>query len=192
MRGNVLVVLRRISKAFSWIIAIRESPITPIFLLSGMLMLFVWLERMALFLMVGAVLVVAKYFYVFLRPDNRNSYPLLSRLSFPIHGTHRGGADQFGPENTLYNFRRCVSELNTDILEIDLRMSSDGHIVLMHDITLNRTTNGTGAVSNFTLAQLKELDAAWHYPGLRSTGIQIPTLQEVLEEFNTTDVIFFF
>jgi len=172
---------------------IRESPITPIFLSSGTFVLFAWNDRITSFFVIGSILVFLKHFYVMvLRPDSAMKYPLLDRLVYPAHGSHRGGAHLFGPENTMYNFRRCVNELGTDILEIDLRLSSDGHVVLVHDNTVDRTTNEHGLVSKYTLAELKTLDAAWDYPDLRSTGIQIPSLDEVLAEFRNSDVIFFF
>jgi len=71
-------------------------------------------------------------------------------------------------------------------------MTADGHIVLHHDNTLNRTTNETGEITEKTLEQLRNVDAAWNYPELRGSGITIPTLEEVLAEFTPTNVVFFF
>ena len=85
---------------------------------------------------------------------------------------HRGNS-RYYPENTLIGFRSAL-ELPVDQLEIDLHMCKDGHIVMMHDHTVDRTTNGTGRVRDFTLAQLKELDAG-SWKGEEFAGTQIPT-----------------
>jgi len=70
------------------------------------------------------------------------------------------------------------------MLEIDLQLSADNHLILLHDEELDRTTNGKGLAKNLTLAELKQLDAAYPYPELRGTGISIPTFREFLDEFS--------
>ena len=93
------------------------------------------------------------------------------------------------PENTLANFRACL-ELRIGF-ELDVRRSKDGHLVCVHDDTVDRTTDGKGRVTELTLQQLKSLDAGgWFDPRFR--GQRIPTLGEVLEtlaEFKTADVL---
>jgi len=84
---------------------------------------------------------------------------------------HRGAAG-LEPENTLRSFRRAL-ELGVDYVECDVHLTRDGHLVVIHDETLDRTTNGHGRVAEHTLAQIRALDA-----GL---GERVPTLQEVLE-----------
>jgi len=84
---------------------------------------------------------------------------------------HRGAAG-LEPENTLRSFRRAI-DLGVDGVECDVHLTRDGRLAVIHDPTLDRTTNGHGPVSAFTLAELKELDA-----GL---GERIPALEEVLE-----------
>ena len=84
---------------------------------------------------------------------------------------HRG-ASAYEPENTLRSFERAI-ELNTDMIEFDVRYSLDRHLVVVHDSKVDRTTDGTGLVSLKTLSELKELDAG--------KGEQIPTVDEVLE-----------
>ncbi|MGD9363452.1 MAG: glycerophosphodiester phosphodiesterase [Desulfobacterales bacterium] len=104
---------------------------------------------------------------------------------------HRGGPS-LGPESTLYTFRKAV-KLGVDVLEMDVRSTRDGQLVILHDDTVSRTTNATGPVQNYTLVDLKKLDAAhrWSpdngqtYP-LRNKGVQIPTLPEVFEAFPQT------
>lgn len=91
---------------------------------------------------------------------------------------HRG-ASAVAPENTLAAFRRALDE-GADAIELDVRLTSDGKIVVIHDPTLRRTTNGRGSVASSTLAELRTLDAGfWFEP--RFVGERIPTLEEVLE-----------
>jgi glycerophosphoryl diester phosphodiesterase len=101
---------------------------------------------------------------------------------------HRGGRS-LGPENTLYTFQRAA-DLGVDVLEMDVHRTKDGQLVVLHDATLDRTTNGTGPVDRYTLAELKKLDAAYHWSPdngksfpLRGKGLSIPALSEVLEAF---------
>jgi glycerophosphoryl diester phosphodiesterase len=89
---------------------------------------------------------------------------------------HRGLL-RHAPENTLAAFAACL-ELSLGF-ELDVRRSGDGHLVILHDADLKRTTNGTGPVSRRTLAELKKLDAgSWFDPAF--AGQQVPTLDEVL------------
>ena len=85
---------------------------------------------------------------------------------------HRG-ASAYAPENTLSAFRRAV-ELGADFMELDVRLSADGELVVIHDDTVDRTTNGTGLVSDFSIEELKEL--------VVEGCERISTLREVFEE----------
>ena len=91
---------------------------------------------------------------------------------------HRGWCEKY-PENTMEAFRAAL-EIGVDQIETDVRVSKDGHLVLIHDATVDRTTNGTGKVKDLTLAQLKALDAGSH-KGAEFAGCQIPTLIEFME-----------
>jgi glycerophosphoryl diester phosphodiesterase len=94
----------------------------------------------------------------------------------PILLAHRGLMAE-APENTLPAFAAAL-ELGFS-LELDVYQTRDGHVVVIHDQTVNRTTNGKGNVTQMTLAELKALDAgAWFHPCY--TGVRIPTLEEVL------------
>lgn len=84
---------------------------------------------------------------------------------------HRGWLDKH-PENTLAAFRGALT-LDVDQLETDVRVTKDGELVLIHDATLERTTNGTGKVCDYTLEELRKLDAG--------NGEKIPTLIEFME-----------
>ena len=104
---------------------------------------------------------------------------------------HRGGPS-LGPESTLYTFRKAV-KLGVDVLEMDVRSTKDRQLIILHDDTVSRTTNATGPVQNYTLVDLKKLDAAHRWSPdngqtfpLRSKGVQIPTLSEVFKAFPQT------
>ena len=71
---------------------------------------------------------------------------------------HRGNSKYF-PENTLSSFKSALT-LDVDMVETDIHMTKDGELVLMHDHTVDRTTDGTGEVRSLTLAEIKKLDAA--------------------------------
>lgn len=90
---------------------------------------------------------------------------------------HRGASDTH-PENTLAAFREAI-RLGAHMIEFDVALTKDGQLVLMHDSTLDRTTDGSGPVSEWTLAELKKLDAgAWK--DSRFKGERIPSLDEAL------------
>ena len=94
-----------------------------------------------------------------------------------VLGDHRG-AKQLAPENTLAAFKKSI-ELGMDMTEIDVRTTRDGKLVVIHDGTLDRTTNGTGAVRAKTLAEIRELGAgAWF--GRQFVHEKVPTFTEVL------------
>ena len=90
--------------------------------------------------------------------------------------SHRGDWRN-APENSLQAFKNCI-DMGVDMIEIDLHKTKDGQLVLMHDNTINRTTDGKGKVSDYTLAELKKFHLR---NGMgRVTFHQIPTLEEVL------------
>jgi glycerophosphoryl diester phosphodiesterase len=92
---------------------------------------------------------------------------------------HRG-ASGTRPENTLVAFRRA-EELGAHMIELDVQLSRDGEVVVMHDDTLERTTDGYGAVVAHTLSELRRLDAGRWF-GESFSGERIPTLAAVLDE----------
>ena len=91
---------------------------------------------------------------------------------------HRGNA-RYYPENTLASFRSALF-LSPDMLELDLHMTSDGELVVMHDHRVDRTTDGTGLVREMTLKEIKQLDAG-SWKGERFAGERVPTFEEFLE-----------
>jgi len=96
----------------------------------------------------------------------------------PLVIGHRGACSA-APENTLAAFRRAV-EQGADAIEFDAKLSSDGAVVIHHDRTLDRTTDGTGPVSSHPLRELKQLDAGSSFHA-SFAGERIPTLDEVIE-----------
>jgi glycerophosphoryl diester phosphodiesterase len=105
---------------------------------------------------------------------------MLPELSQPIIFAHRG-ASAHAPENTLASFKLALTQ-GADALELDARLSADGYVVICHDPTLHRTTNGTGEISKKTLAELRELDAGCSFSD-KFAGEKIPLLEEVFETF---------
>lgn len=101
---------------------------------------------------------------------------------------HRGFRGEY-PENTMLAFEKAA-ELPIDGLEMDIHSSKDGVLVVHHDKTLERTTNGHGRLQDYTLAELKQLDAGYNftkdngqtYP-FRGQGVTIPTLEEIFVRF---------
>jgi glycerophosphoryl diester phosphodiesterase len=101
----------------------------------------------------------------------------LDDLKFPLCIAHRGVKHSF-PENTLASFRAAL-EAKAQMIEFDVALSKDRIPVVIHDETLDRTTNGSGKVNDYTLAELKTFDAgSWFNPRFR--GETIPTLDQVL------------
>jgi glycerophosphoryl diester phosphodiesterase len=101
---------------------------------------------------------------------------------------HRGASGN-APENTLAAFRKAVA-LGATFIETDLQLSRDARFVAIHDATVNRTTNGQGAVHDMTLADLRKLDAGSWF-GSEFAGERIPTLEEILEFSKKNDVVFY-
>jgi glycerophosphoryl diester phosphodiesterase len=134
----------------------------------------------------------------------------------PLNIAHQGGEDEF-PSNTMYAFRKAL-KVGADMLELDIGVTKDGKVIVMHDTTVDGKTNGHGTVASKTLRQIKRLDAAyWFAPGARehyshdlarrayrfrgiATGrrqppkgfkaadFRVPTLTQVLKAFPRTPI----
>lgn len=105
-----------------------------------------------------------------------------------LNVAHRG-ASAYAPEHTIASYK-LGEEMKGDYIEVDLQMTKDGVLVAMHDLTVNRTTDGSGYVKDFTLQELKQLDAgSWfnekypEYANPSYAGIKVPTLEEVIQTF---------
>lgn len=108
---------------------------------------------------------------------------LLSSASLLL-GAHRCGRGEW-PENTLVAVREASRRWPDIVLEVDAQLTSDGHVVLMHDFGVDRTTNGSGYVGGMTLEAIRALDGAYHFSTdggktfpYRGTGVTVPTLDE--------------
>ena len=118
---------------------------------------------------------------------------LLDPSAHPVIG-HRGNRAH-APENTLESLRQALA-LGVDAVEFDLRVSRDGQLVVMHDPTLERTTNSTGPVSVRTVAELRDIDAGANFTNdngrtfpYRGRGIAVPTFDEVVETVRDVPMI---
>ena len=135
------------------------------------------------------LLVVVAFFAIYrlltIKPRPYKAYVQTTR---PLVMAHQGGAD-LAPSNTMAAFRNAA-QMGVDVLELDVHTTQDGVVVVIHDATVDRTTNGTGRVHDLTLSDLQTLDAGYQfstdngqtYP-FRGQGITVPTLQEVLSAF---------
>jgi glycerophosphoryl diester phosphodiesterase len=118
---------------------------------------------------------------------------------------HQGGEDEF-PSNTLYAFKQA-KRAGADMLELDIGVTKDGEVIVMHDTTVDRVTNGTGTVISKTVAQIRRLDGAHDFrrggrfpfrgiatgsrkppEGFRRTDFRVPTLAEVMKAFPRTPI----
>jgi glycerophosphoryl diester phosphodiesterase len=108
---------------------------------------------------------------------------------WPVNFAHRGGA-KVVPENTIEGFREGL-RLGAGVIELDVHATAEGHVVVIHDSKVDRTTDGTGPIREMTLAEAMRLDAGHKftpdggktYP-YRGRGVKIPTLGEVYAEFS--------
>lgn len=94
---------------------------------------------------------------------------------------HRG-ATAYAPENTIAGFDLAV-DMKADYIEIDVQRSKDGELVLIHDTTVDRTTDGTGKVGDLTFEELRDLDAG-SWKADQFAGEQIPTFEEILDRYH--------
>jgi glycerophosphoryl diester phosphodiesterase len=143
-------------------------------------------------LTVAVLLAMVGYLVGWALANARPDHPYVA--SFPagavmVHA-HQGG-DHVWPGNTMLAFREAHA-LGVDVLELDVHLSVDGRVIVLHDATVDRTSDGVGRVSEMTLAEVQAFDAAyrWRPPGAaadafphRGSGLTIPTLDEVLEAF---------
>lgn len=139
---------------------------------------------------VAAVLVLAVIgaLRLLAQPAPRMPYYDSAGLNAPLVIAHQGG-DGLRPGDTMFAYQNAV-ELGVDVLEMDIHITKDGVLVLMHDETVDRTTDGTGEIESMTLAELKKLDAGYDWSPddgktfpYRGQGVQVTTLEEVFQAF---------
>lgn len=105
-------------------------------------------------------------------------HPKFYNQRYPVAIMAHRGYDSAAPENTMTSFRKAY-QAGANMIELDVHFSKDGQLVVMHDTTLDRTTNGKGLVKDKTLEELKQLDAGTKFSKVFA-GEKIPTLDEVL------------
>lgn len=126
-----------------------------------------------------------------LRPKPRPGHPYMAGA--PLLVAHRGGS-ALAPENTMAAFESAVDQWGADMLEMDVHQSADGRIVVIHDATVDRTTDGSGAVAALRWDELRELDAGYRFRDLsgeasfRGGGVRLPLFEDVLERFPRTRI----
>ncbi|MET3696397.1 glycerophosphoryl diester phosphodiesterase [Bacillus oleivorans] len=137
--------------------------------------------KLSLFVLIGFIVILLA-----LPGQKADPHPFL-KTDKPLVIAHQGGA-HLAPSNTMAAFEQA-DRLGADVLEFDVHITKDGHLVAIHDATVDRTTNGTGKVDSFTLEELKELDAGFTFQDengnyvYRGKGVTIPTVQEIFEAF---------
>ncbi|MES5938878.1 MULTISPECIES: glycerophosphodiester phosphodiesterase family protein [unclassified Bacillus cereus group] len=126
--------------------------------------------------------------FVFHKANELKYTKAINQLNHIKNIAHRG-ASAYAPEHTIAAYK-LGQQLKGDYIEIDLQMTKDGHLVAMHDETVNRTTNGTGLVKEHTLEEIKQLNVGSFFnekhPSLAKKefeGAKVPTLEEIIETF---------
>jgi len=140
-------------------------------------------------LFVILILAAAGILIAHLSASSAEDHPFFENFSadqYPLVIAHAGS--ELYPHNTLFALKQYAA-MEVDVLEMDLHLTADGEIILIHDHTVDRTTDGSGDVREMTLEEVQSLDAGWYwtkdqqsYP-FRGQGIIIPTLEEVFETF---------
>lgn len=153
------------------------------------------LGSLRLKILVGAVVLLvaacAALLVIFARPAEERPFFKAAAAARPLVIAHQGG-DGLWPGNTMYAFEHARA-LGVDVLEMDVQSTIDRELIVMHDRTVDRTTDGRGAINSLTLRDIKKLDAGYRwtpdggrtYP-FRAKGIAVPTLKEVLAAFPDT------
>ena len=123
--------------------------------------------------------------------ERRPEHPYYANLPTGTQVHAHGGGQHLMPDNTMLAFTHAA-EIGAHVLELDVNVTKDGEIVVLHDNTVDRTTDGSGRVVDFTVEEILALDGAynWRAPGAgaaeypyRGQGVQIPLLREVFEAF---------
>ena len=151
------------------------------------------MRRKLLGLLLGIVVaLIAVYVVLSLLARPAGEHPFFAQFEQrPLVMAHRGGKGPW-PENTLYAFEQAAA-MGVDVLEMDLHSTADGVLVVMHDDTVDRTTDGSGPIQSLTLEEIMALDAGYHWSAgdvgtfpYRGQGIAVPTMEEVFAAFPDT------
>ena len=113
---------------------------------------------------------------------------LIKNSTQPLNIAHRGGMALY-PENTLTGFHASVDKYRVDMLEMDLQLTRDEKVIVLHDDSLDRTTNGKGEVSRLSYKEISQFDGGFRFKNdkgefsFRNQGIKVPLFENILEEF---------
>ena len=150
-----------------------------------------WLRRLGFTLIIIMVLLLAAYVVLTLVARPAPAHPWFAARPgehTPLVFAHQGGGG-IRPENTLEALRHAA-DIGADVLDSDMHLTRDGVLVLMHDDTVDRTTDGRGPVADLTLAEIKALDAGYTFTTdggqtfpYRGQGLTVPTVEEVFQAF---------
>ena len=145
--------------------------------------------KLAGFLFVAVVLIMSAFYGYLASSTGEAAIERVifnQKISRPLVFAHRGGGGLF-PENTLKAFEYSA-KLGVDFLELDIHSTADGTLVVLHDGSVDRTTDGRGKISEMMLAQVKKLDAGYPFTTdggktfpFRGKGIVVPTLAEIFD-----------
>ncbi|WP_044339090.1 glycerophosphodiester phosphodiesterase [Rossellomorea aquimaris] len=145
-------------------------------------------QRLMMIAMVIAFLMMFSTFVYWLPVKKVNPPPFLQKENgVPLVIAHQGGK-HLAPGNTIEAFQTAVN-LGVDVIETDIHITKDGHLVTIHDPTVDATTDGRGFVKDYTLKELQRLDAAYTFQDLnggysfRGKNVYVPTLEEVFQRF---------
>ncbi|GAA0459407.1 glycerophosphodiester phosphodiesterase [Alkalibacillus silvisoli] len=136
---------------------------------------------------IGLTILGAIYIFLYLIPMHSVSPKPFFENDRPLVIAHQGG-EHLKPSSTMVAFENAV-ELGVDALETDLHISEDGYLINIHDPSVDRTTDGTGTVSEMSLDELKQLDAGYYFEDeqanhpYRDEGLELVTLEELFEAF---------
>ncbi|WP_169513886.1 glycerophosphodiester phosphodiesterase [Halalkalibacillus halophilus] len=142
---------------------------------------------LTLFLAIGVPIIIAWVFYFEPQPSVEQHEFFEHENEGPLVISHRAG-DLIAPGNTMTAIQMS-HDLGVDIVEVDIHITADGELVLLHDPTVDRTTDGEGAIIDFTLEEFLNLDAGYTFEdqegefSFRNIGIYKPTVREMFEEF---------
>jgi len=149
------------------------------------------LKRIGLVVLIGIGVLLIAYLMARLIAKPAAAHPWFTARAGenkPLVFAHQG-AENLWPSNTLFAFQHAA-ELGADVLDMDMHMTKDGALVLMHDQTVDRTTDGTGAIRDLTLAEIQRLDAGYRFSAddgktypYRGQGLTVPTLEELFKTF---------
>ena len=111
---------------------------------------------------------------------------MIENFPRPIILAHRGDSAH-APENTLPSFQQALQK-GADGVELDVKLTADGHVIVIHDSTVDRTTDGSDRVSSLTLESIRKLDAGKWF-NEKFTGTKVPLLEEVFETIGRDKII---